>query len=103
MQVTQMFRAVDFETITVNTTAIGFTSTKIDSFDGGQIVVAFCTVEDAPIRVIFNTGTTVNATTNGHQYSAGDFFNVWHPNLPQFRMIRSGSANGKLKVSYFQA
>jgi len=77
-----------FEQITVSTTPIGITSTKLRTYSGGmrnQAIGAFFSTETGDIRVTFD-GTTPSATV-GHLYPAGSMFELWgFANLTKFRM-----------------
>ena len=102
--ITDQTPAGDFESVTVSTTAIGCTSTKIDiSQTGGfhkRAVKILCTVEDASIRIRYD-GTDPTASV-GHLFSASDFFIIQgEQNISRLRMIRSGGTNGVVRITYF--
>lgn len=103
MMLSEVYMSAAYESITANTTAVGFTAAKIASTNGGQIVGALVSCETAQVRFTLD-GTTVNASTSGHLLNSGDIMEVWGGNdLKNFKAIRTGATNGALKVTYYQA
>lgn len=103
----EQLRAYAFESITVNTTAVGCTSSKINQInsDGSrsQALSAYISCETATVRYTID-GTTVNASTNGHALTANQAILLTEPNdIKRFSAVRTGSTNGTLKVTYFGA
>ena len=97
------------ETITVSSTAIGPTASKLqkaaaDNFPSEQLQVksAYVTVETASIRVAFDSAVTVTASTNGHVFQAGDAFTVdGYDAIARLKMIRVTSTDATVRVTYF--
>jgi len=92
----------DFETITVSSTAIGFTATKIKpttgDFKGMTAVEAFFTVETAQIR--FRCDGTDPTSSVGHLLSSGDSVTIrGKNNVNNFKAIRV-SSDATIQVSY---
>lgn len=94
------------ETVTVSTTAIGLTSTKYKVAAGSlgdrmYAKEAFVTVEDNQVRWNLDPAVTVTASTNGHEADAGDSFSIHGVTaMDNFRAIRTGGADGVLRISY---
>jgi len=82
------------ETITVSTTAIGFTGAT-----AAGAVLAVCSVEDADIRVdCSNTPTS----SKGIRIKNGQQFRVWgESDILGFKAIRDASTNATLQVLYY--
>lgn len=88
-------QSVDFEAITVSTTAIGLTTAKLQS-----AVAAEVTVENGPIR--FRTDGTDPTASVGHLLSDGDALYLDNPSeLVGLKMIRDAAVDGDISVSYF--
>ena len=90
------------EQVTVDATAGGVGLTDATLKTAG-VVGAYCTVEDAPIRINNDGATTL--TQGGAEGSPvvypGERFNIWgQPDLISFRAIRTGGVSGKLNVLY---
>ncbi len=86
---------VDYETVTVSTTAIGLTP------QGNRNVTnAFITVETASIR--FHTSAEdVPTSSVGHQLDSGDTLTLESAHeVANFRAIRKDGTDGVLRVSY---
>lgn len=95
--------AGDYETITVSSTAIGFTAGKILlNLAGGahkRAIAAIVSAETQPMRFTIN-GTTPT-TTVGHLMAAGDYYTIQgEANVAAFKAIRTGT-DGTLQVTYF--
>jgi hypothetical protein len=95
-----------FETITVSTAAIGFTSTNIYSY---SVTTATCTLETAQIR--FRTDGTDPTSAIGHILEVGQSLCIGYCTgkigvisnlvaLNQFRAIRTGTVDGVLRCTY---
>ena len=90
------YDAYDKETITVSSTAVGFTSSKITNCK-----IAFCTLDadGGAIRYWFD-GSTPTAT-QGHYVAAGGSFTIsGNNNIRNFKAIRAGTDDGILQVTY---
>lgn len=87
-----------FESITVATTAIGFTAGDI-AFSSAPDLRVFCTVETAQIR--FRTDGTNPTSAEGHILNVGDTVTITGlKDAENFRAIRTGGTSGVLKCSY---
>jgi hypothetical protein len=101
--VTEGTPAGDFETITVSSTAVPFTASKVTiNQAGGQYkraVKAFITVENNSIRVRMDG--TAPTTTVGHLLTAGDGLLVTGDgNVANTKMIAAAS-DGTVQVTYY--
>lgn len=98
---------VDYGTLTVGTASVGMAdaSPAMPSRAKGAVI----TVEDAQIR--YRGDGTAPTATEGHVFSPGDpplTFDSWTAPgnnykqvLNAIRFIRSGGADGKLKISWY--
>lgn len=89
----------DFETITVEDTALGLTASNAASAKGALI-----TIEDAGIRYRLD-GTAPDANT-GHPVAAGGTINLRGRSancaqLTNFKMIRANASNATAMVTYY--
>lgn len=94
------FTAFDSESITVSTSAIGFTSSKISpSGGGGQARQAIVFINSGgPIRWNID-GTNPTSTTGQGPYESGEFFTLEGiTNISNLRMIRDTTATGDATV-----
>lgn len=101
--ITDEIPATDFESITVSTTAIGFTASKILQNETGgfkrRCTKALFTVETNSIR--FRLDGTAPTATVGHLMAAGDSFLVTgDTNITNMKLIRQ-SADATVMVTYF--
>lgn len=102
-------RIIGEQSLTVSDSAGGFTlSNAIKNFGpSGQIAttsakatMAFCTVEDNPIR--WSVVGTPAAGTGGHEYVAGtDFWLTSTEEIEQFKAIRTGGSNGLIHATFY--
>lgn len=94
---------MDFETITVSTAAIGFTSTKIvNSTTGLSASYAFFTLETADIR--YRVDGVDPTAAIGHAAAASSANYVCGmAAVKAFRAIRSGGSDSTMRVTYFRA
>lgn len=95
--------AGDFEQITVSTTALGGTSTKLAiNLEGGKVrraVKIRVSVETNSIRYRID-GTDPTASI-GHLVVAGEYFDLeGETNISRLRMIRA-SADATVNITYF--
>jgi len=93
-----LYNAFAFETITVGTTAVGFTTAtyKTDTHTAQRAVV---TIEDAGVRYRYD-GTNPTSSV-GHQLNPGDtLLVVGRGNLDNIKFIRSGTSDGKVVATY---
>ena len=85
---------VAFETITVSTTAIGFTSATFGNAD-----VAEVTLDGADIR--FRLDGTAPTASVGHLLRDGDVLTIRNQtDIANFSAIRNAGANATISVSY---
>lgn len=88
-----------FEQLTVATSSVGFTSSKISPNGLPEATRAYCRLETAEIR--FTTDGTVPTTLIGTILSISDILEVnGHDQLMQFRAIRTGGSSGVLDCTY---
>ena len=88
------------ESITVSTTAIGFTTTNIPP-TSDKCQYARVQVTAAQIRVRLDGTDPVAATSPGELWNIGDIKEVWGGNdMREFKAIREGSTDAVLNVSY---
>lgn len=100
-EITPSNTAFAFETITVSTTAIGFTSTVISPAGAIGGKSAFCTVESQPIR--WREDGTVPTASVGHPKVAGTEVSlIGLNNMLKFKAIRSGATDATLSCTYFR-
>lgn len=102
--------ALNHESITVSSTAVGFTAAKIinqPTTNGvadpiRRCVEAFVTVEDQPARYTYDgTTPTTGAAGVGHLLAAGDTLTIQgYEAISKFRIIRSGVTDSALRVTY---
>ena len=102
--ITDQTPAGDFESITVSTTAIGPTASKLLINQAGGVhkraVRAFVTVETQSIRFRFD-GTDPTSSV-GHLLASGDFATIdGEQNVANLKFIRSGGSDGTAMVTYF--
>ena len=94
--------SLDFETITVADTAIGFTAAKIapDVINGSRPVSkVFITNETAEIR--FRLDGSDPSSTVGHLMAVGDSIIIdGADKIYRFKAIRTGGTSGTLSVTY---
>lgn len=84
---------LDYESVTVSTTALGITATIVDQ----QHNFALITCETAAVR--FRLDGTVPTSSEGHVLEPGDVLQLEGSELAAFRAIRRDSTDGVLKVS----
>ena len=89
------YRQIDSEQITVATTAIGLTASKLTA----NLVYAICRVSTAEIRITCKG--TPTASAGGVIKGTDEEFEVWgEPDLKGFLAIRTGSVSGKVDVIF---
>lgn len=93
--VTNTMEAVGFETLTVSTVAVGFTTSV---WAGRQARIAEVSVEDQSLR--YRTSGTPTATV-GHVVIAGTSFSVCGQSVYNFRAIRKDGTDSKMTVTYY--
>ena len=90
--------AQDYEAITVSTTAIGITVSKMKSSLYGSCTGAFITVEGANIR--FRLDGTDPTTTEGHMLINGQNITLSSiSDVGKFRAIRDDATDATLRVT----
>ncbi len=95
----------NYEVLTVGSTQISLTKSKITptsgSLAGMSAYMALMSLEGGEIRFRID-GLGSPTQTNGHVMTDGDCLVLTGTQaLNQFRAIRSGDANGTLRVTYF--
>lgn len=100
--ITDSTPAGDFETITVSTTAIGFTASKLLINQAGgfhkRAVKAFLSIADGDIRVRFDGTNPTN--TVGHKFLSGsDFTVIGDSDITKLRMIKDTASGADAAVS----
>ena len=89
--------AQDYESVTVSTTAIGITGSKMNK-GSNPCVAAFITVEDANIR--FRIDGEAPTTTEGHQLKNGQNLTLASPaDVRNFLAIRDDAVDATLRVT----
>jgi len=90
--------AFAYESITVSSSAVGFTS-SVYKTSSHTAQVAFITCEDAQIRYRYD-GTNPTAS-EGHILNSGDTLLIEGlTNIENFRAIRTGASDAKIRVTY---
>lgn len=97
--VTEAYRYIAFEQVTIGASAIGFTALKITPVGLPQASHGLCRLETAQIRFTYD-GTTPTASV-GELWEIGEErqFNG-HDVLSQFLGIRTGGTSGQLDCHY---
>ena len=96
---TEVLDPIGYESITVSTTAVGFTSAQINPAGVQRAERAFITVEGAAIR--FRMDGTDPTSSEGHLLLANSSCVLSGQNaLAKFKAIRDGGTDGTLKVTY---
>lgn len=91
--------AYGFESIPVESTAVGLTASNFQPDNQRQPKRAFLTLETAQIRFTYDE-TTPTASV-GHLMEVGEQLLLdSYDDLYRFRAIRTGSVSGVLKVTY---
>lgn len=90
------FRAVNYESITVDNTAAGKTLTNtVNSMRGQRAVI---TAETAQMRYRYDG--TAPAATEGHLLEVGQTIEViGYADISNFKIIRTGATSGVIKVT----
>ena len=92
--------AYDFESITVSSTSIGFTATKIVPSGSAPAIYASCTLETNSIR--YRADGLAPSATVGQLVTAGQIVEVCgSQNIQVVRFIRQ-SADGTLQCHYYR-
>ncbi len=97
-----------YESITVATTAIGFTASCItvgtgcnNSVSHDQATAASCRLETAEIRYRYDGTAATNAATGGTLLEIGETLTLsGNDTLQKFSAIRTGSSSGVLQCNY---
>ena len=88
------------ETITVGSTAVGFTAATYKPSGAGAAKRALVTVRGAQIAVAVG-GTTPTGSTDGHLWNVGEIWRVVGINdITSFLAIRAGTTGGNIHVTY---
>ena len=91
-----------FESITVSTTPIGFTTATINPDNLTKAAYAFFTVETADGRYRVDGVDPTDAVGHVFDDAAPGYFVCGTVAVSQFRAIRSGGSNATLRVTYFK-
>lgn len=97
-------QAFAYESITVSTSAVGLTASKIVPTSGPlrPAFEAFLTLEPTN-GIRYRLDGTDPTDTEGHPLAGGGTVTITGTNnLKNFRMIRSGGADATVKVTYFR-
>jgi len=100
-----MLKCGDYESITVSTSPIGFTASKLAPTSGNyankHAEAVLITVEDGAIR--FRADGTNPSASEGHILLAGDerYWYWGYHDLVNIKFIRKDAVDAKVKVSYF--
>lgn len=96
-----------YENITVSTTPIGFTTTKIKPVssvkerDLGHARSILVTVEEADVRYTVDGTTPAAGSSTGHLAVSGSVLSFSnYQAMLNFRAVRSSGTDAKLKVTY---
>ncbi|MBM4285815.1 MAG: hypothetical protein FJ128_11300 [Deltaproteobacteria bacterium] len=94
----------DYEVITVSTTAVGLTGTKIrptsGTFKGLTAQAVLVSLDNGDVRFRIDGG--LPTASNGHSLTSGDTLVLnGSQSLLNFRAIRQGDTNGILRVTYY--
>ena len=93
--------AYEYESITVDTTAIGFTATKLNS--GSNTAAAVRVTQEVDV-MRYRTDGTAPTSTEGHKRSSTDTGLWFCHNFSGIKFIRdtSSTGSGALKVTYYR-
>ncbi len=96
-----VLKAYDYEQITVSSTAVGLTTSKIEPANGPRAAKVLIYVSGAQIR--FRVDGTDPTSTSGMVIDAGSYFEViGYHDISNFKAIRTGSTDATLDVIYFK-
>ena len=96
---TEVLEPIGYESITVSTSAVGFTAAQINPANAQRAERAFITVEGAAIR--FRMDGNSPTSSEGHLLLANSSCVLSGQNaLAKFKAIRDGGTDGTLKVTY---
>lgn len=98
--------AFDYETITVSSSVVGLTASKIQPAGGRAALGAAITVEGATIRYRLDGGNPVVGSAGhlGYDTSVAPAQVIWvygTENLRRFRAVREGASDATLRVTYY--
>jgi hypothetical protein len=100
-------QAFGFERLTVSTSAVGLTASKIEpvssvlEHDAGKAKAVKITVDTDKVR--YREDGTNPTSTIGHEVAVGsEVWIVGLRNIQQLRMIRSGVADAVVEVTYLR-
>ena len=90
------YDAYDKETITVSSSVVGFSSSKITNCK-----IAFCTLDADGGAIRYWMDGSNPTSSEGHYVAAGGSFTIsGNNNIRNFKAIRAGADDGKLQVTY---
>lgn len=90
-----------FESITVSTTAVGFTTATIAPAGAGRASVAVVTTESNPLR--WRADGTNPSSTVGHVAVADTTITICGITaVANFKMIRSGASDATVRATFFR-
>lgn len=94
-----LYDAFDYESVTVATVAIGFTSGTYKPSGASRAMRVVCTIETAQIR--YRMDGTDPTSSEGHILGDGDTLTVLGTrNIEDFRAIRTGGTSGVIKATF---
>ena len=98
------YAAGDYESITVSSTAVGFTASKLNptsgDFKGMNCKEVYCTSETASLR--FRMDGINPTATEGHLLPSGSELKIKNPqSIAKFKAIRNTTTDAVLKVTYY--
>jgi len=103
-KITDFFQVVDRETLTVSSSAVGFTAAKYSKTTNNRNIIkrVEVSVEDADIRMTRDGTTPVGSTTDtGTLIKDGTIFVInGEHDIRKARFIRNASTDAKLQVDY---
>jgi hypothetical protein len=89
----------DYESITVSTTAIGVTASKLSPSNSEKVKILTCSAETAQMR--FRIDGTDPTSAEGHLIEIGDILTIGnYKDISLFKAIRTGGTNGVLKCTF---
>lgn len=92
--------AVDYEDVTVSSSAVGLTASKLKNADNMPRTAVRITFEGAEMRLRHDGGTPTASV--GHRVNDGDALVLFGDNnLKNFKAIRSGTVDGTMRITYY--
>lgn len=98
--VDQLRNGFDFETITVSSVAVGFTSSKLAPENSKAPSRALVSFETATMRFRYDGGDPTSTVGHPTSSSGDSFILEGEESLRNFKAIRSGESDGTIQVTY---